>query len=368
MAKTKGARLFGSIRKRSSGRFQARYTGPDGVSRSAPHTFERKRDASRWLSLTQAQLLKGEWIAPELGEQKFRQYAEGWMRDRVLKRRTAELYAGLLANHLYPTFGGLSLCDIDVAAVRRWRKGQLQAGSSATRPFGPVTVAKAYRLLHAIFETAAKEDHVISRSPCYIEGAGTEQSDEREIVPLPIVFKLAEIVPVRYRALILLATFADMRWGELAGLRRGNIDLDACEIRIVETLVEPGKGEVRFGAPKSQAGKRTVAFPQEIVEEIRWHLEQFAEPGEQGLVFVGPRGGKLRRSNFHESVWSPAREAVGVPQVHIHDLRHTGATLSEMSGVASAASFGSSRERRGAGLRGQRRAGGEGAGAGRHAA
>jgi hypothetical protein len=39
-----------------------------------------------------------------------------------------------------------------------------------------------------------------------------------------------------------------------------------------------------------------------------------------------------------------------------------------MSGVASAASFGSSRERRGAGLRGQGLAGGEGAGAGRHAA
>jgi integrase len=52
----------------------------------------------------------------------------------------------------------------------------------------------------------------------------------------------------------------------------------------------------------------------------------------------------------------------------LHDLRHTAAYRMEVSGVASAASFGSWRERRGAGLRGQRGAGGAGASAGRHAA
>ena len=194
-------------------------------------------------------------------------------------------------------------------------------------------MAKAYRLLHAIFETAAEEDRIIPRNPCHIKGAGTEASDEREIVPLPVVFKLAETVPVRYRALILLATFADMRWGELAGLRRANIDLEACEIRITETLVQPGKGGLRFDTPKSNAGKRTVAFPVEIAGEIRWHLERFAEPGKRGLVFVGPKGGRLRRSNFHESVWSKAREAVGLPDLHIHDLRHTGGTMSAVTGA-----------------------------------
>jgi len=60
-----------------------------------------------------------------------------------------------------------------------------------------------------------------------------------------------------------------MRWGELAGLRRGNIDLDACDIRVTETLVQPGKGGLRFDTPKSNAGKRTVAFPEEIAPEIR---------------------------------------------------------------------------------------------------
>jgi hypothetical protein len=45
--------------------------------------------------------------------------------------------------------------------------------------------------------------------------------------------------------------------------------------------------------PKSRAGRRTVAFPHEIVGELCWHLECFAEPGDEGLLFVGPQGGRF---------------------------------------------------------------------------
>ena len=31
------------------------------------------------------------------------------------------------------------------------------------------------------------------------------------------------------------------------------------------------------------------------------HLERFAEPGERGFVFIRPKGGKLRRSKFHQN-------------------------------------------------------------------
>jgi hypothetical protein len=123
----------------------------------------------------------------------------GIRRDRVLRTRTVELYTGLLENHLCPTFGAASMRDIDEAAARRWRKARLLGGPTAKRPFGPVTVAKAYRLLHAIFETAAEDDRIIPRNPCHLYGAGKEESDEREIVPLD-VFKLVDAVPDRYRA------------------------------------------------------------------------------------------------------------------------------------------------------------------------
>ena len=236
------SRHFGNIRKLPSGRYQARYRGPDGELRSAPNTFERKSEASRWLSVKDTEITQGDWIAPELAKILFGEYAQDWMRDRVLKVRTQELYWGLLRNHLLPAFADLRMGDIDESAVRRWRKERLEAGKRAKRPFGPVTVAKAYRLLHAIFTTAVDQDRMVRRNPCRIEGAGQEESKEREIVPLPVVFAIAKAVPVRYRAVVLLATFADLRWGELAGLRRENIDLEDCEIRVVETVAELDKG------------------------------------------------------------------------------------------------------------------------------
>jgi integrase len=324
-------RHFGNIRKRASGRYQARYRGPDGRLRSAPHTFERRADAARWLTFKEAEMQRGDWIAPELAKVAFGDYADQWIRDRVLKVRTEELYRGLLRNHLLPTFGRHALGDIDEAAIRCWRKERLDAGTTAPRPFGRVTVAKAYRLLHAIFTTAV-EDRLIARNPCRIDGAGKEESDEREIVSLPLVFTIASTVPVRYRALVLLATFASLRWGELVALRRENIDLSNCLIRVIETTAELDAGGLRAETPKSRAGRRTVAFPPDLVSELRWHLDRFAEPGARGLVFVGPKGAPLRRSNFRP-IWNTACAKAGAPGLHFHDLRHTGGTLAAASGA-----------------------------------
>ncbi|MGO9079852.1 MAG: tyrosine-type recombinase/integrase [Streptosporangiaceae bacterium] len=296
-------------------------------------TFARRADAVRWLALKEAEIKRGDWIDPDRGSVVFGDYAEQWIQDRVLKVRTADLYRALLRNHLLPTFGQVRLADIDEAAIRRWRKERLSAGPVASRPFGPVTVAKAYRLLHAIFVTACDDDRLVRRNPCRIEGAGVEHSPEREIASLPVVFAVADALPVRYRAMVLLATFAGLRWGELAGLRRENIDLEAREIRIVETTAELDKGGLLPETPKSRAGRRTVAFPAELVPELRWHLERFAEPGERGLVFVGPKGGPLRRSNFRP-IWHAARSKAGAPGLHFHDLRHVGGTLAAATGAS----------------------------------
>ncbi len=74
-----------------------------------------------------------------------------------------------------PWFGKKDLRDIHEADIRRWRKERLDAGPHAARPFGPVTVAKAYRLLHAIMNTAV-EDGLIRRNPCRFKGAEDGQA------------------------------------------------------------------------------------------------------------------------------------------------------------------------------------------------
>lgn len=321
----KGKRRFGRVRQLPSGRHQARYLGPDGQDHPAPFTFATKGEADRWLVLKEAEIQRGEWMSPDAGKITFAEYASQWIDDRVIKRTTEGLYRGLLKNHLAPTFGKFALSDIKDADVRRWRKERLGA-------VGQSTVAKAYQLLKSILNTAA-EDELIRRNPCRIKGAGTPDTPERPLVSLAKVLELADKVPERYRALVLLGTFASLRWGELAGLRRTNLDLDARTVRVVGTLAELNGGKLVDETPKSKAGRRLVAIPAEIIPHLRVHLDNYAESGEFGHVFVGPKGGLLRRSAFRR-IWNKARTVAKVPDIHFHDLRHVGNTLAAGTGAS----------------------------------
>ncbi|MEV4337473.1 tyrosine-type recombinase/integrase [Streptomyces sp. NPDC049590] len=85
----------------------------------------------------------------------------------------------------------------------------------------------------------------------------------------------------------------------------------------------------------SAAGARSVSFPAELLDAVTQHLEHFAAPGRDGHVFVGPQGGRLRRSNFRDD-WVKARKAAGVTdEPHFHDLRHTGNTLASTAGAST---------------------------------
>ncbi|WP_189250786.1 site-specific integrase [Streptosporangium pseudovulgare] len=186
-----------------------------------------------------------------------------------------------------------------------------------------MTVAKAYRLLKAILSTAV-DDQLIKRNPCRIKGAGQERSPERPVLTVAEVYKLADAIEPRYRALVLLATFGSLRWGELAGLQCRDIDLDAGTVRVERQLMQiTGKGLV-FTEPKSAAGKRTVVIPELIVKDLREHVKYFAQDGEKGLIFAGPDDGPLRNTNFNRRVWPQVLQDTDLPKIHFHDLRHTG--------------------------------------------
>jgi integrase len=103
------------------------------------------------------------------------------------------------------------------------------------------------------------------------------------------LYAIADAVQPRYRALVLLAMFGSLRWGELMALEARHIDLDQATVQIEATLVEADRGQ-ELGPPKSAAGRRTVALPPRIVPELRWHLQRFSEPGRSGRVFVGSAG------------------------------------------------------------------------------
>lgn len=175
--------------------------------------------------------------------------------------KTILIYRGLLHLHIAPYFANVTVAEVTLARVRRWRKKLLDSGVSE------VTAAKAYRLLRAIFNTAL-DDGLIRRNPYRIKGAGEEESAERPVLTVAQAYALADAVGLRYRALILLAAFTSLRWAEVVALTPTDIDLDARTVRVVRQLNYYEKGGT-FGPPKSRAGVRTVPFPELIVDDVR---------------------------------------------------------------------------------------------------
>ena len=64
--------------------------------------------------------------------------------------------------------------------------------------------------------------------------------------------------------MVLLAAWCGLRFGELAELRRSDVDLDARLLR-VSRGVTMTKGHVYIGDPKREAGVRPVSIPPHLV-------------------------------------------------------------------------------------------------------
>jgi integrase len=321
-------RRFGRVRRLPSGRYQARYRGPDGVDYPAPSTFATKSDAERWLVRTEVEIQDDHWRDPDLGRVSFGEYAEAWIKERPgLRPNTVQVYGYVLTRHLLPSFGNRAVADIREAHVRRWRGELLGSGASSA------TVAKAYRLMKAIMSTAV-DDGIVQRNPCRVRGGGQDRSPERPVLSVGEVVALVEVMPERYRALVLLAAFGSLRWGELAALRRCDVDVEQGTIRVERSLTELAGGGYVFGPPKSEAGRRVVVVPAVIGPVLADHVATFTASSPDSLVFTSPTGVLLRDGNFRRRVWGPALAEAGLSGIHFHDLRHTGNTLTATTGAS----------------------------------
>ena len=313
---------FGSIRRRSSGRYAATYRYL-GVEHRAPSTFVSHADARAFLAMVEAEIHRGTWIDPTAGHTTVEQYGTRWIQERItLRPRTVELYERLLRYQITPVLGRVMLSELTASAVRTWH-----AELARTRPS---TAAKAYRLLATMMRTAL-DDGLIAQSPCRIKGGGTERATERPTASVAEVEALAELVPERFRALLLLAAWAGLRRGEVLGLERRDLDLHEASVRVERAVHHMTNGEVFVGPPKTVAGVRTVHFPEHLVPVLEQHLDRFAGPEPTSLVFPGERGGIVRPHVLYKH-WLRATKAVGRPELRFHDLRHSGATWAAVVG------------------------------------
>jgi integrase len=325
-ARRRTPRGWGKVRKLPSGRFQASYLDAASTRHTAPATFLTRLDADRWLARQRAALDTGTWRDPGAGTATFAGYARTWLADRELKPRTAAGYQAILDRHLIPAFGTAPLRSITPAMVRSWY-ATLDAAT-------PVMRAHAYALVRTILKTAEADD-LIATNPARIRRAGSARRTVRiKPATLAELEVIAAAMPPRLRVLVLLAAWCGLRYGELAELRRGDVDPVRGVLHVRRGVVTVAGGYVA-GEPKSAAGVRDVSIPPHLLPAVTGHLAEHTGPAPGALLFPGQQGGYLPHSSLYDHFY-PAREAAGRRDLRFHDLRHTGATLAAATGATLA--------------------------------
>ena len=355
MAKSRRKRGFGQITRLPSGRYRARYTGPDMALHNGPTTFEMMLDAEAWLTDERRLVTSGAWRSPKARTEQaraaaaarrarmFADYARAWLDGlHDIRPTTRASYASSLERHLIPAFGDIPVDEIGTEQVREW------FASYGGRT--PTARAHSYAVLKAVM-AQAEDDELIRRSPARIKAGGrSEVKRDPQVLSLPELLALAGAMPEQHRALTLLCGFCGLRFGEAAALRRHDVELTAGVVHVRHGMTRV-KGTKTIGKPKTRESVRTVAMPTIVTEALKEHLAQTPiTGGRQGLVFPGRDGQPLAPSALYGRTarverrggktyvkaaygFYGAREAIGRPELHWHDLRRTAATLGAQSGA-----------------------------------
>lgn len=347
-------RSFGQITRLPSKRYRARYTGPDTMLHNAPTTFETREDAEAWLTDERRLVSSGRWVSPtdrkvaatraaeERRARGFATYAQDWLDGRHDLRPTTRMsYQTSLTQHLVPWFGDVPLDELELKDVRAW------FASYGERT--PTARAHAYAVLAAVMGQAV-DDELVVRTPCRIKGGGrTKVRREPELLTLRELLALADAMPEQHRALTLLCGLCGLRFGEAVALRRRDLDFDRAVVHVARTAVR-ANGTKTAGPPKTEAGRRNVAMPRIVVDALREHLARSPVTGRDALVFPGGNATLLAQSSLYGLParierrggreyrkepygFTRAREVIGKPTLHWHDLRRTAATLGAQAGA-----------------------------------
>ena len=183
----------------------------------------------------------------DLPEITFGDYAAAWLKGRDLAGGTRKLYRIILDCHILPTFEMVPIGNIAPAMVREWH-------ASLKDSTGPTQSARAYSLLRTILNTAVADD-LIQANPCRVRGAGSAKR-ARDIRPATLaeLESIAESTPSRYRLMVLLAAWCALRFGELAELRRSDVDVKNGLVHVRRAVARTDDGPV-VKAPKSGNGR-----------------------------------------------------------------------------------------------------------------
>ena len=314
-------------------------------------------------------------------------WRSGWA-SKNLTQSSIEDYSNILEKRVSPYIGGLKIAKISPLHIQRIIDEESANGLKIK------TVRRTFTAINSVFKYAFMMQ-VISENPCqrvqlpkqkvdnmntgYVEEIhcfNLEQAN-RFLKALTMEYVYTEKehdclwgksgkiyhakarekrleVSIQYQAYFTLALYSGFRRGEMIALVWDDVNFDENTVRICKATANLKEGQV-IKSPKTYAGYRTIRLPKQCFEILKkWKLEERAHAFQMGekwkgkqILDFGQQWVFIQKNGEQMNVSSPRQKFKDIiawynrqcdpnqrlPEIRLHDLRHTSATLLLASGI-----------------------------------
>ena len=330
----------GSIRKRSDGRWEGRYTAGRNPETGKP---VYKNVLGKTQAEVKAKLKAAIESSADIDVMKAEQYTTGQWMDvwfencaKIKVRPSShQTYRGYIDNHIKPNIGDIPLGKLSSLHLQKLYKKLLAGGrveriEAKNQPKG--LSAKTVRNINQVISSAmdfARDQKLISSNPT--DGCALPKLEHKEMKTLPVeqlTSFLREAKESGVFELYYIELATGLRRGELLGLKWEDIDLAQGSLRVQRQIARIN-GEVIEGPLKTKNAYRTLPLSADAVGVLQ---EQRKKGGSSPYVFPSPTGGPISPDSVLHMLHRVLKRA-GLSKVRFHDLRHTFATLALQNGV-----------------------------------
>lgn len=274
-----------------------------------------------------------------------RQRVDHWHKTGRITLRTRERYDDLVDHQIARFLGEKVVQRLRTLDIEQWHVTLRNEGAASGGGLTTGTIRSAHGILKKALAEGVKHG-LLTRNVCSGddgEKAPKAKSSEVEIIEAD---HIADVVAkLRARAIYpkaIVSLFMGLRRGEVLALRLGSADF-ATKILKVREAVEQTRGEgLRLKPPKTAAGSRDLVMPDIVVEalsEVRRELLErhmalgLGRPTDKTLLFSRIFDGGLQSPSQYSGDWREAVLSLDLPDVSLHALRHTHASMLIDAGV-----------------------------------